>query len=72
MNIEGVEMAKTIPIIRKTALLDEWVWIGYDSKPKRNFLPEPLLAKTQEFINRLEDAGVSVHQKLIRKAWYEQ
>jgi len=64
-----------------TAVMSSWiinkikpelVWIGYDSLHKRNRLPEPLLAKTQEFIKRLDDAGVSVHQKLIRKAWYEQ
>jgi len=50
----------------------ELLWIGYDSKPEHNHLPEPPLAKTQEFIKRLEDADISVHQKLIRKAWYEQ
>lgn len=49
----------------------EIVWIGYDSHPEKNRLPEPLLAKTQEFIKRLEDDGISVHQKLIRRAWYE-
>jgi DNA repair photolyase len=48
----------------------EIVWLGYDSKPERNHLPEPPLAKTQEFIKRLEDAGILVHRKLIREAWY--
>ncbi|MFH0904494.1 MAG: hypothetical protein V1854_04820 [Methanobacteriota archaeon] len=50
----------------------EYLWIGYDSKPEINHLPEPPLAKTQDFIKRLADAGISVHQKLIRKAWYER
>jgi adenine C2-methylase RlmN of 23S rRNA A2503 and tRNA A37 len=49
----------------------ELVWIGYDSHPEKNRLPEPPLAKSQEFIKRLEDNGISVHQKLIRRAWYE-
>lgn len=52
-------------------LKPEWVWIGYDSKPNRNHLPEPTLEKTQELIKHLEDADISVRQKLIRKAWYE-
>jgi len=52
-------------------LKPEWVWVGYDSKPRRNYLPEPPLAKTQDFIEHLEDDGISVRQKLIRKAWYE-
>lgn len=49
----------------------EFVWIGYDSHPKRNKLPEPKLEKTQEFINELIYAGISVRQKLIRRAWSE-
>jgi len=53
-------------------LKPEWVWVGYDSNPKRNLLPEPSLTKTQELIKRLEDAGISVRQKLIRKAWWEK
>ncbi len=52
-------------------LKPEWVWIGYDSNPKRNHLPEPILEKTNDLINELIDVGISVRQKLIRKAWYE-
>lgn len=67
------------PILDFNGVFEKWiqdikpeiVWIGYDSRPNRNHLPEPTLQKTQELIKCLEDSGISVHQKLIRKAWYE-
>lgn len=52
-------------------LKPEWVWVGYDSKPERNYLPEPTLDKTQELIRELTEAGIDVREKLLRKAWYE-
>lgn len=52
-------------------LKPEWVWVGYDSKPYRNHLPEPTLEKTEDLIKQLIDNGISVRQKLIRKAWFE-
>lgn len=49
----------------------EWVWIGYDSIPEKHHLPEPALEKTLELIKTLEDAGISVRRKFMRKAWYD-
>jgi len=53
-------------------LKPEWVWVGYDSKPNRNYLPEPIVSKTQNFIKQLTEAGIQVHEKLLRKAWHEK
>ena len=55
-----------------TSIQPEIVWVGYDSHPEKNRLHEPPLSKTQEFIKHLEDAGISVHRKLMRVAWYER
>lgn len=49
----------------------EWVWIGYDSRPNKNHLPEPALEETMGLIKALENAGISVRTKDIRNAWYE-
>lgn len=49
----------------------EWVWVGYDSRPKKHHLQEPALEKTLELIKTLENAGIIVRKKLIRKAWFE-
>ena len=50
--------------------LKPWaVAVGYDNYDTR--LPEPPLEKTLELIKRLEDAGVKVYKKTLRKAWYE-
>jgi len=32
----------------------EYVWIGFNSKPKKVQLPEPSLSKTEQFIDRLK------------------
>lgn len=50
----------------------EFLWIGYDSKPEKNHLPEPTFDMTLKLIKDLIDSGIPVHQKLIRKAWYEK
>lgn len=51
--------------------LDPIVYIGYDSHPETNMLPEPPLKKTLEFIHDLREEGIEVREKLIRKAWWE-
>lgn len=46
------------------------VYIGYDSGNHK--LPEPPLQKTLDFIKQLQDLGINVREKLMRKAWYEE
>lgn len=45
------------------------VWVGYDSG--NNKLPEPSLQKTRQLIDDLRAHGLDVHEKLLRKAWWE-
>ena len=45
------------------------VYVGYDTKGCK--LPEPTLAETLELIKFLENEGITVRRKTIRKAWYE-
>lgn len=45
----------------------EIVWIGNDSHPKKNRLPEPSLYKLYMFVMRLQDSGINVRLKLIRE-----
>lgn len=52
-------------------LRPDWIWLGYDSKPERNHLPEPELKKTLALIDVLERNGIKVHRKKIRPAWWE-
>ena len=44
----------------------EYVWLGFNSKPKSVKLPEPTEAKVQELVNRLLDAGIEVRGKTLR------
>jgi hypothetical protein len=44
----------------------EYVWIGYNSKPKSVTLPEPSEDKVQKLIQRLLDAGIEVRGKTLR------
>ena len=46
----------------------EYVWIGYNSKPKQVKLPEPCLRKTEQLIELLESLNIKVKRKLIREA----
>jgi hypothetical protein len=41
----------------------EYVWIGYNSRPKSVRLPEPSLEKPKEFIKALKDNGIEVRGK---------
>lgn len=45
----------------------EIVWIGYDSRPEKNRLPEPTLYKLDMFVGRLQDSGINVKLKLNRE-----
>jgi hypothetical protein len=45
------------------------VAIGYDNY--NHHLPEPTLEKTMALIKGLEDAGIKVYRKTLRKAWNE-
>lgn len=45
----------------------EIVWIGYDSHPEKNRLPEPTLYKLDTFVGRLKESGINVRLKLIRE-----
>ncbi|MCK4790678.1 MAG: hypothetical protein KAV87_43485, partial [Desulfobacteraceae bacterium] len=44
--------------------------VGYDGY--NHHLPEPTLARTEDFFKALEDAGIKVFRKRIRKAWDEK
>jgi DNA repair photolyase len=48
----------------------EFVVVGYDNY--HNELPEPTLAKTEQFIKDLKDMEFTVYTKTIRKAWNEE
>lgn len=48
----------------------EFVVVGYDNY--KSHLPEPKLAKTEQFIKDLKDMGFTVHTKTIRKGWNEK
>ncbi len=45
----------------------EIVWIGYNSHPEKNGLPEPTLYKLDKFVGRLKKSGINVRLKLIRE-----
>jgi hypothetical protein len=53
-------------------LQPKWIWVGYDSHPERNRLPEPELDKTMELIDRLRENKLKVIEKLLREAWWEK
>lgn len=48
----------------------DWVYIGYDNH--RNYLPEPELWWTETLIGLLENDGITVKKKSLRRAWYEE
>lgn len=51
--------------------INPWaVAVGYDNY--KNRLPEPPLEKTKQLIERLEEKGITVHKKTLRKAWNEK
>lgn len=48
------------------------IWLGMDSKPQFNKLPEPSLAKVKELHWELVKRGFVVILKTIRPAWWEK
>lgn len=44
----------------------EYIWIGYNSRPKEVKLPEPNLSKLRKFIQRLRKNGIEVRVKESR------
>ena len=44
----------------------EYVWIGFNSRPKQVRIPEPSKAKVSEFLGMLKTAGVQVKGKDLR------
>lgn len=48
------------------------IWLGMDSKPKQNRLPEPSLEKVRELHWELARRGFVVILKMIRKAWWQK
>jgi len=49
-----------------TIINPEYVWIGYNSKPKDVQLPEPSLEKTKYLIDKLKAFGIEVRGKELR------
>jgi len=44
----------------------EYVWIGYNSKPKLVKLPEPTIEETITLIKALRNSGIEVRGKNLR------
>jgi len=52
--------------------IEPWrVYVGYDSHPNKNNLPEPSLVEAEALVAELKSAGIDVRWKLRRKAWRE-
>ena len=47
-------------------LRPEYVWVGFNTKPRQVQLPEPDPAKLRAFMDRLVDEGVEVRKKDMR------
>jgi len=45
----------------------EYIWIGYNSRPKEVQLPEPTKEKVEQFIKLLENKGIIVKKKEMRE-----
>lgn len=44
----------------------EYVWFGFNSRPKQVQLPEPSMEKAQTFINGLANSGIEIRGKELR------
>jgi len=44
----------------------EYIWFGFNSRPKQVQLPEPSMEKAQSFINSLSASGIEVRGKELR------
>jgi len=63
------DLDEFLPLI--TSIEPECVYVGYDSHPGVNKLPEPPLENTIALIRRLREAGIEVREKTIREAWWK-
>jgi protein gp37 len=74
LSVEPIVDFDTPLFVQQILQLIPWaVAVGYNNYDcKDHHLPEPSLAKVQKFIKLLEDAGVTVYRKTIRKAWWEK
>jgi hypothetical protein len=71
ISIEPIMEFDYEPFVSKLLKMHPWaVAVGYDNYD--NKLPEPLLAKTMQLIDRLEKAGIRVYRKTLREAWNER
>lgn len=81
-KLHGVRKMVTVEPIMKFELelfayliksTEPWrVYIGYDSHPGKNHLPEPSLAEADALVAELRSAGIDVRWKLRRRAWWEK
>lgn len=51
---------------RIVAIEPEYVWLGFNSRPRKVQLPEPSEAKVYMFMRRLVDAGIKVKGKTLQ------
>ena len=47
-------------------LAPEYVWLGFNSRPKSVILPEPSVEKMEDFIAELKSDGIEVRGKDLR------
>lgn len=48
-------------------LAPEYVWLGYNSRPKQIRLPEPSVEKLRKFVRILSTAGIKIRPKDLRE-----
>jgi hypothetical protein len=44
----------------------EYIWFGYNSKPKSVSITEPSKEKVQKFLNKLKEHGIKIRGKTTR------
>lgn len=72
VTIEPILMFDLPTLSKWIKNLHPWrVYIGYDSHPKENQLPEPTLADADALVAELRSVGIDIRWKLRRRAWWE-
>jgi len=70
ISIEPIlQFSPEFPTVIINDLKPDMVSVGYDNY--KNYLPEPPLEDTLQLIEVLEENGIEVERKTIRKAWWE-
>ena len=70
ISIEPIlQFSRKFAFLIVNKLQPDMVSIGYDNY--KNYLPEPPLEDTLQLIEVLEENGIEVERKTIRKAWWE-